>query len=385
MYEKYLSRNGLLRPIPKPCEWLGNVGRSTGQCFAIHAKALSFGAMTTMVRAATLTHFFEVARECDLNPLAQLRQVGLSRTLLEDPDQRIPVESVVRLLELAAKASGNEHFGLRMAQGRQVADFGVVSLLISHQPTLRDALRATIEYRHLINDSLALKVEDAGAQVILREEILSGQPVRQANELAIGVLMRLCNAVMGAGWRPASVNFSHPAPRDDSLHRRFFGCPVIFDSEFNGLVCRSRDLDAPNPAAAPALARYAQRFLDSLPHQGESSLVQEVRKAIYLMLASGQASSDYVAQTLGLSVRTMQRRLGESDTSFVDVLCAVRRELVQRYLDNPHHSLVHISQMLGYNSPSAFTRWFVTQFGMPPQRWRSQSQKIPSAGPDASA
>lgn len=335
--------------------------------------------MTILVRAATLTHFFEVARARGLNPLPQLRQVGLSRALLEDPDQRIPVESVVRLLELAAQASGDEHFGLRMAQGRQVADFGVVSLLISHQPTLRDALRATIEYRHLINDSLALQVEDAGAHVILREEVLSGQPARQANELAIGVLMRLCVAVMGEDWRPASVNFTHSAPCDASVHRRFFGCPVAFDCEFNGLVCRARDLDVPNPAAAPALARYAQRFVDSLAHLGEPSLVQEVRKSIYLMLASGHASSAYVAQTLGLSVRTMQRRLGEAGSSFGDLLCEVRRELVQRYLENPRHSLVRVSQMLGYGSPSAFTRWFVRQFGQAPQRWRMQAVKRSTA------
>ena len=76
-----------------------------------------------------------------------------------------------------------------------------------------------------------------------------------------------------------------------------FGCPLQFDSEFNGLVCRASDLDAPNPAAAPALARYAQRFVDSLPHVSEPSVVQEVRKAIYLMLASGQASTADIASS----------------------------------------------------------------------------------------
>ena len=337
--------------------------------------------MPVLVRAATLTNFFDVAREHGLNPLPLLRTVGLSRSLLEDPDQRVPVEPVVRLLEAAAQASGDEHFGLRMAQTRQVADFGVVSLLISHQPTLRDALRATIEYRHLINDSLALQVEDAGSSVILREEVVSGLPARQANELAIGVLMRLCATVLGEGWRPASVNFTHSAPRDASLHRRFFGCPVVFDSEFNGLVCRAADLDAPNPAAAPALARYAQRFVDSLPHLSEPSLVQEVRKAIYLMLASGHASSAYVAQTLGLSVRTMQRRLDEAGVSFSTLLNEVRCELVQRYLENPRHSLVRVSQMLGYGSPSAFTRWFVGQFGEAPQRWRARPPQAPGRDP----
>lgn len=98
------------------------------------------------------------------------------------------------------------------------------------------------------------------------------------------------------------------------------------------------------------------------------------------MLASGQASSAYVAQTLGLSVRTMQRRLGASGLAFSDLVNEVRTELVQRYLDNPRHSMVAISQMLGYSAPSAFTRWFSGQFGMAPQRWRERAVSTKSRG-----
>lgn len=332
--------------------------------------------MSISVRAASLTNFFEVARTRGLNPVPLLRQVGLSRALLEDPDQRIPAEAAIRLLELAAQASGDPQFGLRLAQSRQVSDFGAVSLLISHQPTLREALRATIAYRHLINDSLALDLEEAGAFVTVRAELVGGLASRQSIELALGVVMRLCSAVLGAGWRPYSVNFTHAAPRDLALHKRVFDCRLEFGSEFNGLVCRAGDLDAPNPAAAPALARHAQRFVDTLPQAGDASLVQEVRKAIYLMLASGNASSAYVAQGLGLSVRTMQRRLDEAGASFTDMLNEVRRELAQRYIENPRNSLVRVSQMLGYSSPSAFTRWFTTQFGEPPQRWRARGQVL---------
>lgn len=326
--------------------------------------------MSQFVRTGALSHFFEVAREHGINPQPLLRQAGLSRALLQDPEQRIPAASAVALLELAAQATGDLGFGLRMAQMREVSDFGVVSLVISHQPTLRDALQATISYIHLINESLALQLEDTGSMVIVREELVRHAHARQANELAIGVLFRLCAAVLGGSWRPYSVNFTHASPPDTSLHQRVFGCRLEFDSDFNGLVCRGKDLDTLNPLAAPVLARYAQRYVDSLPQAGDASVLQEVRKAIYLMLGSGLASSDYVAQSLGISVRTMQRQLDEADASFTGLLTEVRRDLVQHYLDNPRHSLVRISQMLGYGSPSAFTRWFVAQFGLPPQRWR---------------
>lgn len=335
--------------------------------------------MDPTVRAASLTNFFEVARERGLNPLPLLRQVGLSRALLDDPDQRIPAHAAIALLERAAIACGDDLFGLRMARSRQMADMGVASLVIAQQPTLRDALRALIDYRHLVNQSLALDMEDAGSLVIVRQDLVARMPARQSTELANGVLFRMCSAVLGEDWRPDSVNFTHAAPRDTSLHKRFYGCRLEFASDFNGLVCHARDLDRPNPAAAPALARYAQRFVDSVQPGGPASLAQEVRKVIFLMLASGRASSAYVAQSLGMSVRTLQRRLEDEGQSFGSLLDEVRRELAQRHMDNPRHSLARVSQLLGYSAPSAFTRWFSSAFGMAPQRWRQQRTDGPGS------
>lgn len=332
---------------------------------------------TPLVRAATLTNFFEVAQQLGLNAQPLLREVGLGRSLLADPEQRIPAEAAVRLLELAAAATNCPQFGLRMAESRQLSDFGVVSLLISHQRTLREALLVTMQYRHLLNDTLAMQLEDAGQLVIIREEVVATAPSRQATELALGVLFRMCAAVMGGRWAPQSVNFTHDAPADLALHRRVFACRLEFGSEFNGIVCRASDLDAANPAADPAMARYAQRFVESLPPVNEPSVVLDVRKAIYLMLPGGRASADYVAQALGLSVRTLQRQLDEAGTSFTTMLGEVRRELAERYVANPRYSLVRVSELLGYSAPSSFTRWFIAQFGMPPQQWRQRAHARP--------
>lgn len=331
--------------------------------------------MTTLVRAAALTNFFEVARDLGFNPQDALRRAGLSRALLENLEQRIPADAAVALLEDAARSSGCLTFGLRMAESRQLSNFGVVSLLISHQATLRDALTTTIQYRHLLNESLAMQIEDAGRMVIVREEIVSEAPARQSIELAIGVLFRMGAALLGPRWRPYSVNFSHDAPPELGLHRRLFPRRLEFGSEFNGIVLAAADLDAPNPSADPAMARYAQRFVESLPPVNEPSVVLEVRKAIYLMLPAGRATSDYVAQGLGLSVRTLQRQLDEVDASFTELLNEVRRELAQRYMDNPQYNLARISELLGYCTPGSFTRWFAAQFGAAPAAWRARRKR----------
>ncbi|SDS10217.1 AraC family transcriptional regulator [Pseudomonas oryzae] len=335
--------------------------------------------MTALARAAVLTNYQEVARHLGLNAHALLNQVGLSPSQLDDPQHRIPVTAAVNLLEESARVSGCESFGLRMAELRQLSDFGEVSLLLSHQRTLRDALQVIVQYRHLLNDSLAIFIEEAGKTVIIREEVITDEPTRsrQASELAVAVMHRFCAALLGAHWHPISVNFTHEAPADLTVHRRIFGCKLEFGSEFNGIVCPAADLDAANPLANEAMARHARRYLDSLQSAGESSLVFDVRKTIYLLLPMGRATIEQIAQTQGMNVRTLQRRLEEGGASFSELINGVRRDLVIRYLENPGYSLGRIADMLGYSMPSSFTRWFIAQFGMPPATWRAQHGIVP--------
>lgn len=336
--------------------------------------------MPTLVRAAVLTNYLEVTQYLGFNPRDVLAAVGLSKAQLLAPEQRIPIDSAVRLLEDSAAASGCQTFGLSMAESRQLSDFGVVSLLLSHQRTLRDALQVVVQYRHLMNDSLAIFVEEAGKMVIIREEVVTHTPMpsRQATELAIGVMFRLCSALLGTHWHPYSVNFTHQAPDNLQLHRRLFGCTLEFGSEFNGIVCSDASLDVTNPNADPAMARYAQSYLDSLQGHESHSLLLEVRKAIYLLLPMGRATIEQIAQTQGMNVRTLQRRLKDDGCAFNDVINEVRRDLVLRYLENPNYSLSRIADLLGYSMASSFTRWFITQFDMPPATWRAK--KTATAG-----
>src|SRR5262245_10384651 len=128
--------------------------------------------MNTLVRAAVLTNYFEVASHLGFNPQPLLSKVGLSRRLLTDPENRISLAAALALLEESARLTNCSTFGLRMAESRQLADIGVVSLLVTHQRTLRDAFKVLIHYQHLMNESLAIDIEDAGRTVILRQEIV---------------------------------------------------------------------------------------------------------------------------------------------------------------------------------------------------------------------
>jgi AraC-like DNA-binding protein len=328
--------------------------------------------MSHLVRAGVLTNYLEVALHLGLNPQAELAAVGLSKAMLQDPEYAIPVPAAVELLENAAAHSGCQTFGLRMAESRQLSDLGAVSLLLTHQSTLRDALQVLVQYRHLMNRTLAILVEETGNLAVIREEVVTETPAphRQATELALGVMARLCANLLGPHWRPVSVNFVHEAPGDLRLHRRLFGCEVVFGAEFNGIACPASLFSTPNPNADPAMARFARRYLDTLQPEHAPSLVFEVRKAIYLLLPMGRATVEQIAQSHGMNVRTLQRRLLDSGVTFSDLVNEVRRDLVQRYMQNPGYSMARIAGLLGYSVPSSFTRWFAAEFGATPASWR---------------
>ncbi|CAI8872815.1 AraC family transcriptional regulator [Pseudomonas putida] len=336
--------------------------------------------MDAFVRAATLKHYIEVAQTLALNPGEMLRDVGLLPTLLDDPESLLPLDAALRLLENSAERSACPTFGLRMAQARRMSDIGVVSLLLSHQRTLRDMLLTSIEYRHLLNRTLAMNLETTGNMVLIREEIMAeaGMPKRQATELAIGILHRTCKSVMGNQWNPQSVHFSHEAPASAHEHTRFFRCRVVFDAEFDGIFCSKEDIDQLNPQADLAMAGYARQFMDSMAGANERSVIFDVRKAIYLLMPVGRATIHQVAYAQAVSVRTLQRELDEEGLTFSALLNAVRRELALRYMENRNYSLQRVGMMLGYTVPTSFTRWFCAEFGCAPREWRNRNKQLAS-------
>lgn len=320
--------------------------------------------MATLIRGASLTNFAEVARKVGLDPSRLLAEFGLPQHCLQDPELKVPLDSVRRLLEAAAERSGVEAFGLLMAEARQLSNMGPVGLLVREQPTVRLALEALARYGRQLNEALFVTIEDSGDVVVIREELIVGArgPIRQSTELAIGVVFRVLRRFLGPGWKPLRVCFAHDAPADRSVHERVLGCRVEFGHDFNGVVCARRDVEAPNPSADPGMARYAQQMLEMNHARGSPATTAQVREVVLLRLGTGRCTIDVVAQHLGVDRRTIHRRLAAEAATFSGLVDAVRRELAARYVKERGRTLAEISSMLGFSAPSGFSRWYRRQF-----------------------
>jgi AraC-like DNA-binding protein len=335
-----------------------------------------------LVRAAALTGYFEVAESLGLDVTPLLRKAGFTRPMMSNPEQMLPARPVMDLLEDSARLSGCATFGLRMAERRKLSDIGILSLLIVHQPTLREAIGIVAEYRNRINSTLTLQLEDHGDVAFVREQIALSGPllVRQVSDVALGVLYRMCRSVMPDSWRPQCVCFSYerPAPPDRSLYERLFDCPMQFGSDFDGLVIEQADLGRPLPGADAALGRHARELVSAVMNPGQRSVAEEVEQSIRHLMPAGRATIGEVAHSLGTNIRTLQRRLEQETSSFSDLLDRVRTQQVSQHFANRQLRLTDVAHLLGYSTLSSFSAWYRARFAKTPREGRRSSQQTGS-------
>ena len=328
--------------------------------------------MPRLVRSAVLSNYVEVARSVGLDPYRLMSTNGLSAACLTDPDIKVPITAVSRLLEASAALSGKADFGLRLAERRSLSNLGPMALLVREQPTVRKALEALVGYMHLHSEALLLKIHEHDDLAILTLSIDTGRPivVRQGVELGIGFLHRSLHQLLAERWKPIAVHFSHDAPARRDAHRRFFNTTIDFNQDENGIICLLHDIEAALPASDPTLARHLQQYLDTISARPNASMHRSVRECIEVMLASGMCSAGQVARRLGVDRRTIHRHLAAEGATFSSTLDDVRAELATRYLGSRERPLTTVAELLGFSALSAFSRWFRRHFGLSATQWR---------------
>jgi AraC-like DNA-binding protein len=340
--------------------------------------------MTERIRSASLVGYVELTSSLGLNPVRMLREAGIDARLLKDTEALIDVLAVRRLLEASARAAGIEDFGLRLVASRRLSNLGPISLVLRDEPTGRHALTTLLGYMRLLNESLLTRMVDDGDTVVIREEFLLSEPgtVRQSMELAVGVMHGILRELLGSRWEARRVAFTHRAPADLTTHLRVFGRFLVFDADFNGIVCARADLERPIERADPAMARLARRHLDPVLLAPQADTGDRVRQLVLALLPGGRCTVERVAQHLSLDRRTLHRHLARRGETFSGVLAQARAQLAERHVRDGGRRLSEVAALLGFSDLSAFSRWFRGRFGASPARWRADARSDRRAQPN---
>ena len=338
--------------------------------------------MHTLTRSASLTDYERVARSVGLDPFRMLRMARLPAKVLDDPNMLISADSVGWLLEKSAALSGQEAFGLLLAETRSLANLGMLALALREEPTLRAAMQSLIRYMRLHNAGVQLRLEDAGDDVLLHVGVNMPRlgVCRQAIEQSTGIGLRTLRVLSGDNFRPVRICFTHDRPVSLEVHRRVLGIGIRFSQECNAIVCRGRDLDRPISAADPTLNREVKRWLNMQLADVRDEPAQRARQIVKMLLPSGLCSVDRVAQHLGMHRRTLNRHLAAEGESVTTIINAVRAELAEELLANSKRKLYQVADLLGFSSAADFSRWFRGQFGKTPSDWAAHYRETKAAG-----
>jgi len=310
-----------------------------------------------------------------LDARALLVAAGIDPAALEVPDARLPTEKISRLWELAAERSGNPAIGLAQHHVVRPASFDVVGYTMMSCANLRGAYERLIRYLLILSDAFTMTMSEERAGFRMTFVLLGGdRPVpRQRIEFILVTLIGFCRWISGRDVHPLAIELPYPPPADPAPYRAAFRCPVSFNAERNSLLFASADMVAPLPTSNPLLAELHERFAgEYLQHFDHAQTSYRAREMIIRRLPDGEPRRDEVASELRMSERTLQRRLEEESTSFIQLLDDTRRELAEQYLGRLHLSLAQAAYLLGFADQSSFFRACRRWFDLSPGQYRSQ-------------
>ena len=310
---------------------------------------------------------------------AVLASQGLTPAQLDDPDLRIPIARSIGVWRVAYDAAGDPALGLRVVEDLEIERFTLFAYLAASSETGRQAFERATRYARISVDNLDYELIVDGPHTICRTGVLGYERSRPESEFAVGMMVKLAPFIAGETEERAAW-FRHAAPPYADEVEAVFGCPVSYGQRFDAIVGRSDRLDAPLPRADSALCalleEHAAGLLARVPQP--AGFTDRVRERISTLLPRGEASAEGVAAALGVSPRTLRRRLAEAQTRYQQLLDEVRFELARSALGRKGLSVNEVAFLLGFSDASAFHKAFRRWTGCSPGEYaraeRSQAR-----------
>ena len=328
------------------------------------------------IQAKSVEKIIKFAADKGVRPEDLYSAVHLDSSLLQDPDNRIPFAQLVELYEKAAELTHDKDFGLHLGETVDLRLFDVVGYSALNSGTLGEAFARVARYHSIWTDGAVFKVETSNdtSAIIYRYVDESINAHRQDSEMTFAAVVSLCRIAVDENWTSTAVEFQHPKPRDTSEHARLFRCPISFDAPVNKISFASCSLSLPIEKADAGLVRmldrHAQELLAKYPPR--DTVIDNARTVITRELNGGNPSLEQVAAQLGLSERTLQRKLQELGTSHNDLVEQIRRDLAMRYLKEPDMAICEVAYLTGFSEPSSFHRAFKRWTGVTPGEFREE-------------
>jgi AraC-like DNA-binding protein len=304
-----------------------------------------------------------------------LRQARLDEAQLRDPDQRIPIAAVVRLWRAIATDATEPTVGLRLGKDVRVRELGLVGYTMVCSCTLGVALKRLDRYDRIVSDTFDVELSAMSDATWVRLDVHARlRAVRAAADSRLATLVSVCRELVGGGVNPLAVRLPYRKPEQVAEYEEFFRAPVEFGALATAILVAEEHLQRPIGQCDETLAGYLDRLAEQLlmPRDGENSVRYQIRRLLWSELPDGVPALEVLARRLGMSGRTLQRRLRDEQTTFHDILAEFRRNAAPTLLRDGRLAVSEVAFLLGYEDPSSFQRAFRRAFGVSPRTFRGR-------------
>lgn len=256
-------------------------------------------------------------------------------------------------------------------------DLGVLGLAVKTAPTLRQSLQRIERYFRLVTDTAVYRLDETGDPVLWIFEAQT--PHRAAlelrNECALAAFAWNMHRIVGTGLSLEYVTFQHACRQEQERYADHFGCPVQFDADQNAIAMRPAMLESVNRLGDPGLSDFTTKHLDEefKSLDDDPSLSNTLVHRLTPALSNGAPQAARIAQEMGMSERTLYRRLAEEGVTYRDILGQAQFALARDLLRDSKASIAEIAFMTGFSEQSTFSRAFKRWVGQAPAQFRQQA------------
>ena len=303
-----------------------------------------------------------------------LAAAGIDPDAAWDPKVMIPAEAYYDMLESIAAQVDVTELPVHVGASMRCDEYGALGLAWKAAPTLLASCSRVERYARIWTGVVTYELREHpdGILYLLHRPGERRLGMRLSNEATLASTVSLARQVCPVPFSPVEVFAKHAEPKSKAYHEAWFGCPVTFGAEYDGVLISREAMTRSNILGDEGISRYLASHLETELAElaTPSPVVAKTKDAIAQALSEGVPDMADIAKGLGLSARTFHRRLSEQGFSFQTLTEETRRELAEGLLRDDAYSLADVAFLTGFSEQSSFTRAFKRWLGTTPASYR---------------
>jgi len=306
------------------------------------------------------------------------KDLKIDSSAFANPESRTASKNTIKILDYCNDKLNRHDFSLVVAEQFHPNIFHALGYAMMSSQSLQSALKYIVQFKKVVSNTCTLNVIECGDDLVFSMNICRYKKSNDlvlsyiAVELFIATIVKFSRELTGSNLNPKHIFFSFPKPEwDVGFLDQYFKCDVEFDALNTAIIFDLTQAQNIVMTSNPLITQMHEKMLENFMSRIDKDDLQHVVKSkIFELLPLGSPSQKVVAESLGFSLRNMQRKLCKQGTSYKKILDQTRKDLTFGYMEQLHLTYTEISYLVGFSCTANFNRVFKQWTGMTPSAYR---------------